>query len=191
MSRTYRSRWLAAPCVAVAALASALVPPAATAHTSAATVAARVATATTYARTLQDANGDFVTTGLSNEWAFSGLAAAGVAASDILPSPSSATDLNARLRYRTALGTTTWPSASPVVTDYERATLNGYSAGIDPARVAPNRNLIADILSYWQPSTQGYWGNVANFNGTVFALLALSAAKTPAGVQRIPQALLD
>lgn len=78
-----------------------------------------------------------------------------------------------------------------MVTDYERATLNAYAAGIDPARVSAGRNLVADIYGYWQTAEAGYFGPSANFNGTVFAALALNGAKTQSGVQRVPQALRD
>lgn len=98
---------------------------------------------------------------------------------------------NARTVYRNLLSTPGWPSATPVVTDYERGTLNAYAAGIDPARVSASRNLIADIYGYWQNAEAGYFGPSANYNGTVFALLALGGARTQAGAQRVPQALVD
>ncbi|HET6508072.1 MAG TPA: prenyltransferase/squalene oxidase repeat-containing protein [Baekduia sp.] len=190
MSRTHRSRLLAVP-TAMAALAAALAP-SAQATTSPPALATSVANAVTYVKGLQDANGHFVTTGLSNEWAFSGLAAAGTAAADVLPAaPNNTSAYNARLVYRGDLSAAGWPGASPVATDYERATLNAYSAGIDPARVSPGRNLIADIAAAWQTASPGYWGSPSLFNGTVFGLLALSAAKTPSGAQRVPQALLN
>ena len=188
MSRRFPTRLLAAT---VAALA--LVPAAAQAHTPAATLAASVAAGVTYVEGLQGATGQFAGGGLSNEWAFGALAAANVAAVDLLPPPPFHTAaFNARAVYRDYLSPANWPgTASPPVTDFERATLGAYSAGIDPARVSATQNLIASIASFWQPSTQGYWGAPGNFNGTVFALLALAGAKTPAGAQRVPQALLD
>jgi hypothetical protein len=142
-----------------------------------------------YLKTLQAADGSYAGSGLSNDWAFSAFAAAGTAAVDVTPGGD--TSKNARAVYRNLLSTTTWPSASPVVTDYERATLNAYAAGIDPARVSASRNLIADIYGYWQTSESGYFGPSANFNGTVFAALALGGAKTQSGGQRIPQVLQD
>nr|WP_316521566.1 prenyltransferase/squalene oxidase repeat-containing protein [Kitasatospora sp. K002] len=142
-----------------------------------------------YLRTLQGADGGYAGSGLSNEWAFSAFAAAGTAAADITPGGD--TTKNARLVYRNQLAAPTWPSANPVVTDYERGILNSYAAGIDPARVGPGRNLVADAVSYWQTAEPGYYGSSANFNGTVFALLALGGARTQAGAQRVPQPLLD
>ncbi|MEU4086504.1 hypothetical protein [Streptomyces aureus] len=143
----------------------------------------------TYLKSLQAADGSYAGSGLSNEWAFSAFAAAGTAAVDVTPGGD--TTKNARTVYRNLLSTSGWPSATPVVTDYERATLNAYAAGIDPARVSASRNLIADIYGYWQTSETGYFGPSANFNGTVFAALALNGAKTQAGQVRIPQALRD
>ncbi|MET8825612.1 prenyltransferase/squalene oxidase repeat-containing protein [Streptomyces sp. NPDC004610] len=154
---------------------------------------AQIATSKTngvaYLKTLQAADGSYAGSGLSNEWAFSAFAAAGTAAVDVTPGGD--TTKNARTVYRTLLSTSGWPSASPVVTDYERATLNAYAAGIDPARVSASRNLIAEIYRYWQTAEPGYFGPSATFNGTVFAALALNGAKTQAGQVRIPQALRD
>jgi hypothetical protein len=188
MSRQSLSRLFAAS-IAVLALA----PAAAHATTTPAALATSVATGTTYVEGLQGATGEFAGGGLSSEWAFGALAAANVAAVDLLPpAPFHTAAYNARAVYRTGLSPASWPgTTSPPVTDFERATLNAYSAGIDPARVSVTQNLIAAIASYWQPSTPGYWGTAGNFNGTVFGLLALAGAKTVAGTQRVPQALLN
>ncbi|MFF8958518.1 hypothetical protein [Streptomyces sp. NPDC014894] len=152
---------------------------------------AQIATSKTngvaYLKSLQAANGAYAGSGLSNEWAFSAFAAAGTAVVDVAPGGD--TTKNARTVYRNLLSTAAWPSASPVVTDYERGALNAYAAGIDPARVSASRNLVADIYAYWQTAEAGYFGPSANFNGTVFAALALGGAKTQAGTARVPQAL--
>lgn len=154
---------------------------------------AQIATSKTngvaYLKSLQASDGSYAGSGLSNEWAFSAFAAAGTAAVDVTPGGD--TTKNARTVYRNLLATSTWPSASPVVTDYERAALNAYAAGIDPARVSASRNLIADVYRYWQTAEPGYFGPSANFNGTVFAALALGGAKTTSGQTRVPQALRD
>ncbi len=189
MSRRFTTRLLAASITVLA-----LAPAAAHGTTTPAALATSVTNATTYVKGLQDpTTGAFASTGLSNEWAFSALAPAGVAAVDLLPPPpNNVASKNARKVYRDSLSPASWPgTGSPPVTDFERATINAYSAGIDPARVATTQNLIAAIASYWQPASQGYWGTIGNFNGTVFALLALGGAKTPAGAQRVPQALLN
>ncbi|MFG2671192.1 hypothetical protein [Streptomyces sp. NPDC048445] len=171
--------------VSLGALCLSALPAAATA--TPAQIATSKTNGVTYLKSLQAADGSYAGSGLSNEWAFSALASAGTAAVDVTPGGD--TTKNARSVYRTLLATAGWPSATPVVTDYERATLNAYAAGIDPARVSASRNLVADIYSYWQNAEPGYFGPSANFNGTVFAALALSGAKTQAGAVRIPQAL--
>ncbi|MFF2024989.1 prenyltransferase/squalene oxidase repeat-containing protein [Streptomyces sp. NPDC058171] len=188
MSRppTTRRLALAVP-AALGAFALTVLPAAAT------STPAQIATSKTngvaYLKSLQAADGSYAGTGLSNEWAFSAFAAAGTAVVDVAPGGD--TTKNARTVYRTLLSTAGWPSATPVVTDYERATLNAYAAGIDPARVSASRNLIADVYGYWQNAEAGYFGPSATYNGTVFAGLALAGAKTQTGVRRVPQALLD
>ncbi|MGX2992991.1 hypothetical protein JNUCC64_01645 [Streptomyces sp. JNUCC 64] len=142
-----------------------------------------------YLKSLQAADGSYAGSGLSNEWAFSAFAAAGTAAVDVAPGGD--TTKNARTVYRALLSTASWPSASPVVTDYERGVLNAYAAGIDPARVSASRNLVADVYAHWQTAEAGYFGPSANFNGTVFAALALGGAKTQSGGARVPQRLTD
>ncbi|MEE1735816.1 terpene cyclase/mutase family protein [Streptomyces sp. BE147] len=173
--------------VSVGALCLSVLPAAATA------TPAQIATSRTngvaYLKSLQAADGSYAGPGLSNEWAFSALASAGTAAVDVAPGGD--TTKNARSVYRSLLATAAWPSATPVVTDFERAALNAYAAGIDPARVSASRNLIGEIYSYWQTAEPGYFGPSANFNGTVFAALALGGARTQTGAQRIPQSLRD
>ncbi|MFJ6575337.1 hypothetical protein ACIQMY_05160 [Streptomyces sp. NPDC091368] len=184
--RTSRSLALAAP-AALGALALTTLPAFAT------STPAQIATSRTngvaYLKSLQAADGSYAGSGLSNEWAFSAFAAAGTAVVDVAPGGD--TTKNARTVYRNLLSTAAWPSATPVVTDYERGTLNAYAAGIDPARVSASRNLVADTYAYWQTAEPGYFGPSANFNGTVFAALSLGGAKTQAGTARIPQALTD
>ncbi|MGV9323278.1 hypothetical protein [Streptomyces sp. NPDC003660] len=178
---------VAAACGAFALTALTALPAAATA------TPAQIATSKTngvaYLKSLQASDGSYAGSGLSNEWAFSAFAAAGTAAVDVTPGGD--TTKNARTVYRNLLAAGTWPSASPVVTDYERATLNAYAAGIDPARVSASRNLIADVYRYWQTAEPGYFGPSANFNGTVFAALALGGARTTSAQPRVPQALRD
>ncbi|MGV9263778.1 hypothetical protein ACWDRR_03815 [Kitasatospora sp. NPDC003701] len=182
------------PSAAVVALAAGALllsaVPAAHATATPTQTATSKSTGVTYLKSLQAADGSYVTGGgLSNEWAFSALAAAGTAAADVTPGGD--TTKNARLVYRNQLAATTWPSGTPVATDYQRGTLNAYAAGIDPARVGPGRNLIADTVAYWQTAEPGYYGPSANFNGTVFGLLALAGARTQTGTQRVPAALVD
>ncbi|MFI0980607.1 hypothetical protein ACH4SP_26810 [Streptomyces sp. NPDC021093] len=175
------------PVAAFGAFALTVLPAAAT------STPAQIATSRTngvgYLKSLQGADGSYAGSGLSNEWAFSALAAAGTAAVDVAPGGD--TTKNARTVYRNLLATAGWPSAAPVVTDYERGALNAYAAGIDPARVSASRNLVADIYGHWQSAEPGYFGQSGLYNGTAFAALALGGARTQAGGQRVPKALLD
>ncbi|WP_256106179.1 hypothetical protein [Streptomyces sp. ODS05-4] len=187
-SRPARRRRLAlALPAALGALALTALPAAAT------STPAQIATSKTngvaYLDSLQAADGSYAGSGLSNEWAFSAFAAAGTAAVDVTPGGDASK--NARTVYRNLLNTSGWPSGAPVVTDYERAALNAYAAGIDPARVGASRNLIAHIYGYWQTAEAGYFGPSSNYNGTVFAALALRGAKTQSGAVRVPASLTN
>ncbi|MFJ3926037.1 hypothetical protein [Streptomyces sp. NPDC090022] len=184
--RTSRRLALAVP-AALAAFALTALPAAAT--SSPAQIATSKTNGVAYLKSLQAADGSYAGAGLSNEWAFTAFAASGTAVADVHPGGD--TTKNARTVYRNLLSTAGWPQASPVVTDYERGTLNAYAAGIDPARVSASRNLIAHVYSYWQTAEAGYFGPSGNFNGTVFAALSLGGAKTQAGGNRVPQALTD
>ncbi|MGW4272361.1 hypothetical protein ACWEGQ_08355 [Streptomyces seoulensis] len=188
MSRPRTPRRLAV-CVPVALGALALTVLPASATSTPAQLATSKTNGVAYLKSLQAADGSYAGSGLSNEWAFSAFAAAGTAVVDVAPGGD--TTKNARTVYRDLLSTAGWPSASPVVTDYERGTLNAYAAGIDPARVSASRNLIANVYASWQTAEPGYFGPSSNFNGTVFAALALRGARTQAGGNRIPQALTD
>jgi hypothetical protein len=137
----------------------------------------------TYLKGLQKESGEIP--GFGGDWSLTSFAAAGVAAADVHKTEKST---NARTWYKNLVGEASWPGGSPPVTDFERATLIAYAAGIDPARVSKRQNLIAKIASYYT-ETPGYYGST--LNGTVFALLALADAKTTTGIQRVPQIVLD
>jgi hypothetical protein len=142
--------------------------------------------AVAYLRGQQAANGSFA--GFGGEWTLTALAAAKVAAANV-KTTEGATD--ARTYYRNLIGEpSTWPGGStPPVTDFETAALAAYAAGIDPARVSANQNLIAQIVAR-QGSQPGYYGEAGFINGTVFGLLALADTHTTAGARRVPSALL-
>ena len=137
----------------------------------------------TYLKSLQKENGEIA--GFGGDWSLTSLAAAGVAAADVHKTEGST---NARTWYKNLVGEASWPGGSPVVTDFERAALIAYAAGIDPARVSKRQNLIARIASFYT-GTPGYYGST--LNGTVFALLALADAKTTTGIQRVPQIVIE
>jgi len=140
-----------------------------------------------YFASIQNADGSFP--GFANDWALGALAAAGRAAADMTQSGGSA---DARTYYRGLFGDpTTWPGGSePSVTEFERAALNAYAAGVDPARVSTRQNLIAQIVARYQPGAPGYYGSPTNFSGALFGLLSLAEARTRSGGQRVPQSLL-
>jgi len=137
----------------------------------------------TYFKGLQKESGEIP--GFGGDWALTAFAAAGVAPADVNKGGKETTD--ARSWYEGAVGAFGWPGEG--ATDFERAALISYAAGIDPARISKRQNLIAKVASYYQPESPGYYG--ATFNATVFGLLALADTKTTGGVQRVPQVALD
>ncbi|HEV7938761.1 MAG TPA: hypothetical protein VGP18_12170 [Solirubrobacteraceae bacterium] len=166
-----------------ACLCGLLLPASASATSSKAEIEASVGKGVTYLEGLQETSGGF-----SSDWDINSLAAAHVAAANV---KKVGAETDARTWYRKLVGNETatkWPKEA-LVTEYERAALVAYAAGIDPARVSKTQNLIAGIASYYQPESPGYYGPPGNFNGTVFALLALADAKTTGGVQRVPNVL--
>jgi hypothetical protein len=127
--------------------------------------------------------------GFESDWDLDSIAAAGVAAANL---KIAGAETDARSWYQKLVSNETatkWPEKA-IVTEYERAALVGYAAGIDPARFSKTQNVFAGIASFYEPSHPGYYGPPENFNGTVFALLALTQAKTTGGVQRVPAARL-
>jgi hypothetical protein len=178
-------RRLAPLTVAACAL---LFAPTASATSSKTQIKASVSAAVGYLEGLQHSDGSFET-----DWVINSLAAAHTAAADV--KLSGGTD--ARSWYDALVGNpTTWPpeggsTTSTSVTEFERAALNAYAAGIDPARVSVQQNLIARIIAEYQTANPGYFGTPAVFSGTIFAMLALGETKTTGGARRVPQALLD
>jgi hypothetical protein len=127
--------------------------------------------------------------GFESDWDLDSIAATGVAAANL---KIAGAETDARSWYQKLVSNelaTKWPEKA-IVTEYERAALVGYAAGIDPARFSKAQNMFAGIASFYEPASPGYYGPPENLNGTVFALLALAQAKTTGGVQRVPAALL-
>lgn len=167
-----------------ACLCGLLLPVTASATSTKAEIETSVSKDVAYLEGLQETSGGFPT-----DWDIDSLAATGVAAANV---KKAGAETDARTWYRKLVGNETatkWPKEA-LVTEYERAALVAYAAGVDPARVSKTQNLIAGIASYYQPESPGYYGTPGNFNGTVFALLALADTKTTGGVQRVPNALL-
>ncbi|HEY3758815.1 MAG TPA: hypothetical protein VGL37_03590 [Solirubrobacteraceae bacterium] len=123
------------------------------------------------------------------DWALTSLAAGGKAAADVHRGTGT---VFAREWYEGYIAPSTWPGeVENPATDFEKAALVSYAAGIDPARVSIERNLLANIISEYQATPHvGYYGKPSIFEGTIFGVLALADTKTTTGVQRIPAALL-
>ncbi|HET8861951.1 MAG TPA: hypothetical protein VFM94_01725 [Solirubrobacterales bacterium] len=168
-----------------AAIGLLLVPTAASATATPEQISSALSGGVTYLKGLQKESGEIP--GFGGDWALTSLAAANVAAADVNKAGKEGTD--ARSWYEGLVGAVGWPGGGATATDFERAALISYAAGIDPARVSKRQNLIAKVASYYQPESPGYYG--ATFNATVFGLLALAGAKTTAGVLRVPQVVLD
>jgi hypothetical protein len=174
--------------VVIACAVCACAAPEALATSSSTQIEMATAKGAAYLRSLQQPNGEIA--GLGGDWSLTSLAAAGVAAPSIKDGESG---IDARTWYRELIANPeTWPGfAEAPVTEYERASLVVDAAGVDPARVSQQQNLIAQIVAHYQPASPGYYGEPGLFNGTVLAALALEGAKTTKGAQRLPQALLE
>jgi len=173
----------------VAVTACALLAPAtASATSSTAEIEASTKAGVTYLKTLQETNGSIP--GFGGDWSLTSFAAAGTAAANVKKTESSA---SARTWYRELVGnTTTWPESSKApATEFEKAVLVAYAAGIDPARVSQTQNLIAQVIARYQTANPGYYGEPSVFEGTLFGLLALAETQTREGVERVPQVLLE
>jgi len=168
-----------------AALGLLLAPASASAVATAVQIEEAIGKGVTYLKGQQKEGGEMPSFG--GDWALTSLAAAGVASADVNKAGKEGKD--ARSWYEGVVGVPTWPGEGAVATDFERAALVSYAAGIDPARVSKRQNLIAKIASYYQPESPGYYGST--FNGTVFGLIALAKLKTTGGVLRVPQIVLD
>jgi hypothetical protein len=169
----------------VAAAVVLMAPSTSAATSTAKQIKAAKANAVAYLKSTQQPNGSFA--GFTSDWALGALAAAGTAAADV--AQTGGTD--ARSYYRGLFGDPSWPGSEPSVTEFERAALNAYAAGIDPERVSIGQNLIARILSFYQPSSPGYYGSASNFSGALFGLISLADAKSRTAHQVVPQALLN
>lgn len=169
-----------------AAVAMLMAPATASATATPEQISTAVSNGVTYMKGLQNSETGAIS-GFGGDWALTAFAAAKVAAADVNKGGKATTD--ARSWYEKEVGAPTWPGEGAAATDFERAALVSYAAGIDPARVSKRQNLIAKVASYYQPASPGYYGST--FNATVFGLLALANTKTTSGVLRVPQVVLD
>jgi hypothetical protein len=183
----YLKRRLAA--LAFVALAALAVPASAAATSTPEQISASIVKGLPYMEGTQAENGSFP--GFGGDWSLTSFAAAGKAAADLhYKGESKRPDARSFYAGSTEYGSPTWPGvAGAAVTEFERAALVSYAAGIDPARVSNRQNLLAQIVARYQVASPGYFGST--FNGTVFAVLALTGAKSQAAAQRFPQSLLN
>jgi hypothetical protein len=166
---------------------SLLAPAAASANSTPEQIATARSAGVTYLKGLQNEKTGAIP-GFGGDWSLTAFAAAGVAPAEVNKGGKTTTD--ARSWYEGEVGVATWPGTTePKATEFERAALLTYAAGIDPARVSKRQDLIAKVASYYQPGEPGYYGTV--FNETVFGLLAMADSKTTGGAQRVPQPVLE
>jgi hypothetical protein len=128
------------------------------------------------------------------DWALTALAAGGKAAADVLRGGSKST-VYAREWYESYIGSSSWAEKAEKfedpATEYEKAALVSYAAGIDPARLSVERNLLANIISEYQTANPGYYGKPGHLEGTIFGVLAFADTKSTTGLKRIPTVLLQ
>lgn len=114
------------------------------------------------------------------DWAATALAAAGVDVASVRVSPGDPSLQDYLLGEYTSGEWIEPPGTGPFpmsVTDYERATLASYAAGLDPARLSAVSNMPAQIAALWSPTTGSFGG--PSSNGTAFAILALAQTALP------------
>lgn len=116
--------------------------------------------------------------GFGGDWTATAFAAAGVDVAGVRVAPGDPSLQDHLLDEYTSgewiepAGTGPFPMP---VTEYERATLVSYAAGLDPARLSAASNMPAQIAALWDPPTGSF--GAPSSNGTAFAILAL--ARTP------------
>jgi hypothetical protein len=176
---------------ALAAVALGILAPGTTAAAAATPteVQASVAAAANWIRTQQkpnefEPNDPYTGTisGFGGDWSATALAAAGVDASQVVNSTYGPQSLQDGLlaeyteeEWTELAGSGQFPRP---VTDFERAALVSYAAGLDPARLSADQNLPAQIAGLWNSTTGGF--GTPSSNGTAFGLLALDRTPVPA-----------
>lgn len=163
------------PCLALVLLAAL---PASAAAATPSEVEASKASAVEWIRSQQDPTTGQIMGFFGGDWAATALAAAGVDVAGVRVAPGDPSLQDYLLGEYTDEEWTepagTGPFPRPV-TDYERATLVSYAAGLDPARLSAASNLPAQIAALWNPITGSF--DAPSSNGTAFGILAL--ARTP------------
>jgi hypothetical protein len=172
---------MSALCAAVLSLA--VIPATVTATATQGEIDATIAKAVKYVRDRQDpVTGEpfeFSHTGFGSDWLATSLAAAGVSAVDVHGGDAGNPSLQDFLLgdYSSEFWTGGPVEAFTTVDNYQRATLVSYAAGLDPARLAADANLPAQIAERWNPAGPGF-GEPSTGN-TAFGILALKVARVP------------
>src|ERR1044072_7283624 len=122
-------------------LGSLLAPASASATATAEQIEKSLNSGVIYLKGLQKESGEIA--GFGGDWALTAFAAAKVAAADVNKAGKEGTD--ARSWYEGVVGSPTWPGEGALATDFERAALLSYAAGIDPARVSQRQKPNATI----------------------------------------------
>jgi hypothetical protein len=115
------------------------------------------------------------------DWAATALAAAGVDSAEVVNPTFGPQSLQDHLlgeyseeSWIEVPGSGEFPRPA---TDYERAALVSYAAGLDPARISADSNLPAQIAGYWNQSTGSF--GFPSSNGAAFGILALKHTPVP------------
>ncbi len=116
--------------------------------------------------------------GLDPAWALLGLAGAGLHAADLRTGPGQPSAQDFYVGLWGATDDNAWASlGAPQATDYERAILLSLAAGIDPARISSEQNLVAKLAGLYR---DGYFTSKTSlFNHTMFGLIALAELPVP------------
>ena len=150
--------------------------PAAAAAATPSEVEAAKASAVQWIEKQQEPSGQIP--GFGGDWAATALAAAGVDVASVRVAPGDPSLQDYLLDEYTSGEWIEPPGTGPFpmpVTEYERAALASYAAGLDPARLSAESNMPAQIAALWDPTTGSF--GAPSSNGTAFAILAL--ARTP------------
>ncbi len=120
--------------------------------------------------------------GFGGDWAASALASVGVDSSQVVNPTYGPQSLQDGLlaeyteaEWTELAGTGQFPRPA---TDFERAAMASYAAGLDPARLSADQNLPAQIAGLWNSATGSF--GAPSTNSTVFGILALDRTPLPA-----------
>jgi len=157
-------------------LSLAVLPASASATSSQAEIDAAIGSAIEYVRPQQEAATGAIP-GFGGDWVATSLAAAGINAADVHGVAPESPSLQDFLlgSYSAGLGAEDPPESA--ATDYEQAILISHAAGLDPARLAADSNLPAQLAGRWNPAA-GSFGEPSTYS-TAFGILAMKTTPLP------------